>query len=135
MFVAFFSQLVPVLEQPSGSVMPKAEPLRSVLAYIGARKVTCWHGAFGGESAKPLQLWSPAHEDLKVLWRKKPTTGMRTLVSTDKSKGVRRYSGVHRMLKGSQAYSSLHLLKYDMIFACRLPFRRFPWICCQWCVS
>ena len=114
MFVAFLSLLKPVLEQPSGSVMPKAEPLRSVLAFIGADKVTCWHGAFGGESAKPLQLWSPAHEDLKVLRRKKPSTGLKMLVAEDKSQGVRKYSGVRKMLKDSQAYSFLHLLRHDV---------------------
>ena len=49
----------PILEQPGGSTMPKCPPMRNVLAHTQATKLVTWHGAFGGSSPKPLQLWSP----------------------------------------------------------------------------
>lgn len=60
-----WSGVNPVLEQPISSAMPRAEPLSSVLRSINASKHVVWHGAFSGESPKPLQLWSC--QDLSAL--------------------------------------------------------------------
>lgn len=99
MAVAFWSGANPVLEQPMSSVMPKCEPLASVLASINANKHTVWHGAYGGESPKPLQLWSP--KDLSVLQRGRPGDRLLTLCV---HRG-KRYSGNKEALQRSQAYS------------------------------
>lgn len=99
MAVVFWSGANPVLEQPMSSVMPKCEPLCSVLASISANKHTVWHGAYGGESPKPLQLWSP--KDLSALQRGRPMDRLLTLCV---SRG-KRYSGKKKALQRSQAYS------------------------------
>ena len=99
MAVVFWSGANPVLEQPISSVMPKCEPLASVLASISAKKHTVWHGAYGGESPKPLQLWSP--KDLSMLQRGRPKIRLSTLCS---HRG-KRYSGRKKALQKSQAYS------------------------------
>ena len=44
--------------------------LHTVLSGIGAKKWVIWHGAWGGTSPKPLQLWSA--RDLKALVRPRP---------------------------------------------------------------
>ena len=70
MMFSYFCGCSPVLEQPTGSCMPKTEPLHTVLPGIGAKKWVIWHGAWGGTSPKPLQLWSA--RDLKALVRPRP---------------------------------------------------------------
>ena len=96
----------PVLEQPTSSVLPKLEPLKNVLEFIGSKKVVVWHGAYGGESHKPLQLWSP--RDLSSLVKPKPKNlvsdlveyGFKVCSNGDKKKS---YSGT-QALKSSQTY-------------------------------
>ena len=86
--------------------MPKAEPLKSTLSGIGARRVVIWHGAYSGKTPKPLQLWSP--RDLSALVRPRPKNLVDPLVKegTKRMKDgshARTYSGT-RELKASQAY-------------------------------
>lgn len=100
MAVAYWSGAHPVLEQPITSVMPKCEPLCSVLASMNAKKYVVWHGAFGGESPKPLQLWSS--QSLSVLQRGRPKAQLAKLCI---AKG-RRYTGQKKALQRSQAYSN-----------------------------
>lgn len=97
--VGHWSGVHPVLEQPVSSVMPKCEPLCSVLAMMNARKHIVWHGAFNGESPKPLQLWSS--QDLSALQRGRPKVRLAQLCVV---KG-KRYSGNSKALRRSQAYS------------------------------
>ena len=99
MAIGHWSGAHPVLEQPISSVMPKCEPLCSVLKMMNAKKHIVWHGAFNGESPKPLQLWSP--QDLSALQLGRPKVRLSKLCTT---KG-RRYSGKKRALQRSQAYS------------------------------
>ena len=68
-FIGFVVGSIPVLEQPSSSVMPRTPPMRTVLGWIKARRIFTWHGAFGGGTPKPLQLWTP-HRGFKKLKRK-----------------------------------------------------------------
>jgi len=102
MAVGYWSGCNPVLEQPAGSDMPKCEPLRSVLTFVHASKHVCWHGAFGGETPKPLQLWSP--RDLSQLQRSRPPLGLGQKLCTAKGPS---YSGKKSALKKSQSYSNL----------------------------
>ena len=99
MAIAYWSGANPVLEQPTSSVMPKREPLCSVLASMKAKKHTVWHGAFNGESPKPLQLWSA--QNLTTLQRGRPKMSLTKLCVT---KG-NRYSGKKDALRASQTYS------------------------------
>ena len=103
MAVGHWSGCHPVLEQPSGSDMPKCEPLKSVLACVGAIKHVCWLGSFGGESPKPLQIWSS--KDLSQLQRGRPKASHLHKLCTSKGKS---YTGRHSALKLSQAYPQLH---------------------------
>ena len=89
-----------VLEQPLGSVMPLAQPMKCTLAFTGADKHVTWHGAFGGASPKPLQLWS-TNPGFKAMQRKKPTKKNGKLTKqTGKS-----FTGNKAALKQSQVYS------------------------------
>jgi len=106
MTFAFLCGCSPVLEQPTSSCMPQAEPTKSVLACIGASKTVIWHGAYSGTTPKPLQLWST--RDLRSLRRPRPHHLKSDLVA----KGTKRtstgvvkstYSGTNK-LKGSQTY-------------------------------
>jgi len=106
MTFSFFCGNSPVLEQPTTSCMPKAEPMKSVLAGMAASKAVIWHGAYSGTTPKPLQLWSP--RDLRPLVRPRP----RHLKSDLVKKGTKRtsdgvvkdtYSGT-KDLKASQTY-------------------------------
>ena len=106
MAVGYWSGCNPVLEQPSGSVMPRCEPLHSVLTFIGASKHTCWLGAFGGESPKPLQLLSP--RDLSQLERGRPPAAAWTKLCTVKGTV---YRGSYA-LKSSQTYPYLDLITH-----------------------
>ena len=93
---------VPVLEQPTTSVMPKCQPLSSALLFFDSKKIVTWHGAFGGESAKALQLWSPS-DAIRSLRRKRPpkTNQMARLVTKKDGK----YTGVKAIMSRSQTYS------------------------------
>ena len=90
----------PVLEQPITYVMPRAEPLRSVLRSINASKHVVWHGAFSGESPKPLQIWSS--KDLSALQRGRPL--FRRFKQLCQSNG-KSYSGHRKAFKRSQTYT------------------------------
>lgn len=99
----------PVLEQPSNSCLPKLEPLQSALSLMGASKTTIWHGAYGGTSPKPLQLWSA--KDMSSLKRPKPQHLSSHLVkkqSTKQADGKMKntYTGKTKALLQSQVYSS-----------------------------
>ena len=97
----------PVLEQPTTSVLPKLEPLQSVLKSIGSTRVVIWHGAYSLESPKPLQLWS--HRDLRTLQKPKPQNLVSDLVHYEckilSNGGTKTsYSGQRNALKASQTY-------------------------------
>ena len=107
MTFAFFCGCSPVLEQPTSSSMPKAEPTKSVLVGIAASKNVIWHGAYSHTTPKPLQVWSP--RDLSALVLPRP----RDLVSDLVKKGTKHtadgqvkstYTGTRNKLKASQSY-------------------------------
>lgn len=87
--------------------MPKADPTKSVLAGMGASKHIIWHGAYGGTTPKPLQVWSP--QDLRPLVRRRPLNLASDLVlkgTKRTSDGVEKhtYTGTKGKLKASQTY-------------------------------
>ena len=106
MTIAHFCGCSPALEQPTGSSMPKAEPLKSVLCGIGAKKTIIWHGAYSGKSPKPLQIWSP--RDICVLAKPRPKHLVADLVTTGTKRmsdgsELKTYTGA-KNLKASQTY-------------------------------
>ena len=104
-FLAWLTNCAPVLEQPTQSVLPKAKPFATVLAYTQAWRTVTWHGAFNGESSKPLQLWhvDPQYARMK---RNKPAESRTTLTTYTVSRSGRKgFTGKSKELKASQAYT------------------------------
>lgn len=56
-FFSFLLGCIPVLEQPTGSVLPKLPSLRNVFAYFDFTKTVTYMGSFAGPTMKPLQIW------------------------------------------------------------------------------
>ena len=100
MAIGHWSGVNPVLEQPITSAMPRAEPLCSVLKFMQASKHVVWHGAFLGESLKPLQIWS--RQDLSALQRGRPSSHRFKKLCKQKGKS---YSGNRSALIRSQSYT------------------------------
>ena len=96
-----------VLEQPCGSCMPKAEPLKSVLAGVATTKHIICHGAYSGKSPKPLQRWSL--QDLRARAKQRPWGLVSDLVHKDTkcmADGSLKdtYSGIKHKIQDSQTY-------------------------------
>ena len=102
MFLSWLFGNVPVLEQPLNSVMPLCEPLKGTLSYIKAHKIVTWHGAFGGGSHKPLQLWTPGAA-MTAMRRRRPRRSNGPALYWQVGK---KYYGKKSALKASQAYSA-----------------------------
>ena len=60
MFFSFLLDCIPVLEQPTGSVLPKLPSLRNVLWFFDFKKTVTYMGSFAGPTSKPLQIWHPS---------------------------------------------------------------------------
>lgn len=91
------------LEQPQNSVLPASGCMASVLRYAQAEKTLTYHYCFGGQTLKPLQLWSHA-AFLRDLSRPKPfgcTQEEEALVTRNEAG----FTGNKTQLKQSQAYS------------------------------
>ena len=59
--IIFLSSLlghVTSLEQPLGSMLPLTPLMRNTLDFLGFSKFVCYLGAYGGNTVKPLQIWS-----------------------------------------------------------------------------
>jgi hypothetical protein len=98
----FFSRLVKaeaILEQPSGSCLPKLQPLASVLAFLETIKTTTWLGSFGADHPKPLQLWH-TNNIFKQLKRPKPQSCTTRLCTRINGK----FRGRGNEMKQSQIY-------------------------------
>ncbi len=93
----------PVLEQPLNSCMPRARPLETVLKFCGASRCNTWLGAYGGETAKPLQLWHCAKEFASL--KRKLDCRFKPRFSLVSRKG-RRFSGKKGVMKASQTYTT-----------------------------
>ncbi|CAJ1377852.1 unnamed protein product [Effrenium voratum] len=103
MCLAFLMDGVEVLEQPLNSRMPLTPCLRAALVFTCAQKITTYHSCFGGETLKPLQLWSSCSM-MTALARDRPIV-MRSdavLARRDKNGG---FTGVKHLLLESQAYT------------------------------
>jgi hypothetical protein len=98
-FIAFKAGLVPTLEQPCDSCMPKVNPLAHVFNLVKATRVVTWLGAFGGLSPKPIQIWSSS-DIVRELRRGRPIMDQKEKLVTVKNGKV---TGTKAM-KQSQAY-------------------------------
>ena len=93
-----------VVEQPLNSCLLQSQPFKGVCMFCEARAVHTYHRAFGGETLKPLQLWTWA-EAFQLLRRARPPGAAVASLATRDSNG--RFTGVRQMLKASQAYTRL----------------------------
>ena len=59
-FFSFLLGCIPVLEQPTGSVLPKLPSLRNVFFFFQFEKTVTYMGSFNGPTMKPLQIWHPS---------------------------------------------------------------------------
>ena len=105
-FLAWLQDGQPALEQPGNSVLPKAEPLASVLSFTGSTQTKTWLGAFNAPSLKPLQIWHIA-EEYRELRRPRPDNASKErLYSVNAGPdGRKRFSGKKGHMKASQAYT------------------------------
>ena len=70
-FISDLVMALPALEQPLNSCMPSYSVMNCVLTFIGACKISTFHGAFGAETLKPLQILSTSRR-ISLLVRPKP---------------------------------------------------------------
>eukprot|EP00438_Fugacium_kawagutii_P007886 Skav205128 [mRNA] locus=scaffold6207:1478:1813:- [translate_table: standard] len=95
---------VPVLEQPVSSCMPQYCVMNAVLTFCETYRITTYHGCFGAETVKPLQLLSPSVR-IQSLIRSKPVLTPHadlSLVTRDASGA---FTGQKEQLTHSQAYT------------------------------
>ena len=96
---------VPALEQPMNSCMPQMTVMNCVLTFYRSYRIVTYHGAFGGETCKPLQILSPSSK-IMSLTRSKPyidnDDDNSALVTRDDSGA---FTGRKHQLCQSQAYT------------------------------
>lgn len=92
------------LEQPQNSVLPESGCMASVLQYVQATKTLTYHFCFGGQTLKPLQLWSHS-SFLRDLSRPKPAGCSQLEEDALVSRDAAGFTGNKTQLKESQAYS------------------------------
>ena len=107
LFLANMSGVIGTLEQSGSSSMHKAPPMSTVLAYIGATRITTSHGAFGGATAKILQLFSSA-KLLVTMMRRKVPKRLKVKASckpTLVTRNGKKFTGKPGAMKNSQHYT------------------------------
>ena len=70
-FISDLVMALPGLEQPLNSCMPSFSVMNCILTFIDACKISTFHGAFGAETLKPLQILSTSRR-ISLLVRPKP---------------------------------------------------------------
>lgn len=107
MFISYMTLCVPVLEQPGNSCLPSCGVMRCVLHHIQAYRVMTYHGSFGAETIKPLQIISTSPR-ISALIRPRPTV---TVTDDDGKEGLvtrsedGAFTGNKQNLESSQAYT------------------------------
>ena len=103
MLLGYLTDCDDVLEQSDSSCLPKVPPLNAVLIYMKAMRTLTYHGDFGGDSLKPLQLW--ASSSIMFEMSRTRSSGMcrSSLVVRDDETGA--FTGVKDKLQSSQIYS------------------------------
>ncbi|CAL1171535.1 unnamed protein product [Cladocopium goreaui] len=108
MFFSFLLDCIPVLEQPTGSVLPKLPSLRNVLWFFDFKKTVTYMGSFAGPTSKPLQIWHPSSGPgslFAAIARPRPD-GLDNLASSGQSwDGSHTYTGNKEMLIQSEHYT------------------------------
>ena len=90
-------------EQPQNSVAPESACLVAVLSFIRSSRTITYHYLFGGNTLKPLQLWS------SQLWMQRMQRAKPSGSVTDDQLATRgeagSFTGVHAELHESQHYT------------------------------
>ena len=108
-FFSFMLGCIPVLEQPTGSVLPKLPSLRRVLWFFDFKKTVTYVGSYAGPTCKPLQIWHPSSGPgslFEAIARPRPD-GLDNLASSGQSSDGSRdtYTGNKEMLAESEHYT------------------------------
>ena len=88
------------MENPLSTIMHMFSPMMEFIDSCLKHKVTCYMGAYGGDTVKPLSIWSTTSKVAR-LWTKKPKMKKAKKLSTTRAHGV---DGNKKELKASQAY-------------------------------
>lgn len=94
----------PALEQPLNSCMPQYSVVNAVLTFCETYRITTYHGSFGAETMKPLQLLSPS-DRIHLLIRSRPTLTPSVDSSLVTRDGSGAFTGRKENLLQSQAYT------------------------------
>ncbi len=100
MWLSFQIGNITCLEQPLNSCMVLSKSMRGTLKHIGAQKFVTYMGCFGGDTEKPLQLWSPSPY-FSMMEREKPGGGSVELVT----RNGHQFTGKKSELAESQIYT------------------------------
>ena len=90
-------------EQPQNSVAPESACLAAVLAFIQSKRTITYHYLFGGNTLKPLQLWS-SQEWMLWMHRPRPSGCVSDEQLVDRDEGGA-FTGIHSELFESQHYT------------------------------
>ena len=108
-FFSFLLGCIPVLEQPTGSVLPKLPSLRNVFCFFQFEKTVTYMGSFNGPTMKPLQIWHPSTQPgncFTLLARPRPHGLGNNLASSGESwDGSHSYTGKKQLLSESEHYT------------------------------
>ena len=94
-----------VLEQPLQSVLPKLQPLSTVLRFCSACRTITWLGSFNGDSSKPIQLWHTNHQYSQL---KRPCPSLKFKDKLLVTRWVQQQSGRKRFRGNSRLKKSQH---------------------------
>lgn len=97
--------LLPVLEQPTSSVMVDCPSMRTVLDFCKAKRAITYMGQFSGPSQKPLQLWSPWGK-IALLERPRPVDMVSLPLVERHGEHLRQFTGSKGLLTASEAYTT-----------------------------
>ena len=104
--LAFWCGMVPILEQPLNSVMPRCNPLAGCFSFVDAARVVTWHNAYGASSPKPFQLYSPSRMITCLKRKKAKADGTTSSLCRYTWKGGRKQvTGIKGLMHESQAYT------------------------------
>ena len=100
-FLCYALSVWVVLEQPQSSCLPKMPSMNGVLHYCRAMRFVTYMGQYGGDSMKPLQIWSTWQQmqDLEV--GRPSSGGGQSLVARNGNA----FTGVKSLLEASQVYT------------------------------
>ena len=103
LLLSYLLQLQDGFEQPQNSVAPESACLVAVLSFIQSQRTITYHYLFGGNTLKPLQLWSSQLWMQRMKRAKPPGSVTDEQLATRGEEGA--FTGIHAELYESQHYT------------------------------